>query len=211
MKKVLALLMAMTITISLVGCGGESSENDATSAPKAKEVTEVATTETPATSVEMEYGDTGEGEKTLTSILFDVTIPEGFTYEVYSFAFADDTNGSIEIKFGKESLLEGSVRVTTQGMVTSLDDVVQRCIDLRNLDTYEDGKSEIGGDVTIGDTTYKEVKISTEWDQDTVLATYYKTDAGEDAAVEITLADDKGLTFDDQLVKELVESIVYKK
>lgn len=214
MKKVLVLLLAMVMTASFVGCGGESSENDATSAPKAKKVTEVATvatTESSATSVEMEYGDTGEGEKTLTSILFDVTIPEGFIYEVYDFGFADDTNGSIEIKFGKESTLEGSVTVTTQGMVESLDETVQRCIDLRNLDTYEEGKSEIGEDVTIGDTTYKEVKISTEWDQETVLVTYYKTDAGEDAAVEITLADDKGLTFDDPLVKALVESIVYKK
>lgn len=217
MKKVLALLLAMGMTASLVGCGGSGTENSSSS-PRTEETslsTEMTTVqvteEVSSSSIEMTADDTGEGEKTLTSVLFDVTIPEGLIYEVYSCAFADETNGSIEIKFGKESTLEGRISVSTQGMVKSFDEAVQRCIDLRNLDTYENGKSEIGEDVTIGDTTYKEVKMSTEWDQETVLATYYKTDAGEDAAVDITLADDKGLTFDDPLVKSLVESIVYKK
>lgn len=216
MKKVLALLLALGITASLVGCGGSGTENSSSSTQteetvSATELTTEQVTEVTSSSIEMTADDTGEGEKTLTSVLFDVTIPEGLIYEVYSCAFADDTNGSIEIKFGKESTLEGRISVSTQGMVESFDEAVQRCIDLRNLDTYEDGKSEIGEDVTIGDTTYKEVKISTEWDKETILATYYKTAGGEDAAVDITLSDDDGLTFDDPLVKSLVESIVYKK
>ena len=170
MKKVLALLLALGMTASLVGCGGSGTENSSSSTQTEETVsateltTETATeqvTEVTSSTIEMTADDTGEGEKTLTSVLFDVTIPEGLIYEVYSCAFADDTNGSIEIKFGKESTLEGRISVSTQGMVESFDEAVQRCIDLRNLDTYEDGKSEIGEDVTIGDTTYKEVKIST--------------------------------------------------
>ncbi len=216
MKKILALLLAVGMTASLVGCGGSKTENSSSSSQTEEsivttEATTEPTTEESASSIEMTADDTGEGEKTLTSVLFDVTIPEGLIYEVYSCAFADETNGSIEIKFGKESVLEGRISVSTQGMVESFDEAVQRCIDLRNLDTYENGKSEIGEDVTIGDTTYKEVKISTEWDKETILATYYKTVGGEDAAVDITLSDDDGLTFDDPLVKSLIESIVYKK
>lgn len=217
MKKVLALLLTIGMTVSLVGCGGSETENNSSSSQtdestlSAEMTTEEVTEVELSSSIEMKADDTGEGEKTLTSILFDVTIPEGLIYEVYSFGFADETNGSIEIKFGKESVLEGSISISTQGMVESFDEAVQRCIDLRNLDTYENGKSEIGEDVTIGDTTYKEVKISTEWDKETILATYYKTAGGEDAAVDITLSDDDGLTFDDPLVKSLVESIVYKK
>lgn len=115
MKKVLALLLAMGMTASLVGCGGSGTENSSSS-PRTEETslsTEMTTVqvteEVSSSSIEMTADDTGEGEKTLTSVLFDVTIPEGLIYEVYSCAFADETNGSIEIKFGKESTLEGRI------------------------------------------------------------------------------------------------------
>lgn len=212
MKKLLALLMAMTMTVSLVGCGGNT-DIDTNSTPKVEETTKADEEPTKAvdTVTEMEVGDTGEGEKTLGCMFFDVTIPEGLKYEIYTLAFASETSGSVEVKFGKSSTLEGAVRFSTQRMQTNLDDVVDYTIELRNLDTYEDGKYEIKDDITIGDITYREVKISTEWDKETIYVTYYKTDAGEDAAVEIILDDEAGLTLEDPLVKSLVESIVYKK
>lgn len=214
MKKVLVLLMALTMTASLVGCGG-GSDTDETSAPKT-EATTVATAEEETTVAEdtvteMELGDSGEGEKKLSCMFFDVTIPEGLLYEVYNLGFASETSGSVEVKFGKSSTIEGAIRFTTQRMQSNLEDVVDYTIELRNLDTYEEGKYEIKDDVTIGDTTYREVKISTEWDNETIYVAYYKTDAGEDAAVEIILSDDDGMTLDDPLVKELINSIVYKK
>lgn len=219
MKKVLVLLMALTMTASLVGCGG-GSDTDETSAPKtetttvavAEEATTVEeTTQAPAsTSTEMAPGVTGDGPQELTSIFFDAKVPEGLKYEVYTHAFADDTNGTIQLNFGKTSALDGSIVVSTQRMTPSLDECVTRCIELRNLDTYKEGKSEVVGDVTFGDTTYKEVKISNEWGSDTNYVTYFKTAAGLDGYVEITVKD-KYLSPDDELVKELINSIVYKK
>jgi hypothetical protein len=114
------------------------------------------------------------------------------------------------LNFGKTSALDGSIVVSTQRMTPSLDECVTRCIELRNLDTYKEGKSEVVGDVTFGDTTYKEVKISNEWGSDTNYVTYFKTAAGLDGYVEITVKD-KYLSPDDELVKELINSIVYKK
>ena len=221
MKKILVVLMAMAMTASFVGCGGGSSNTNETSAPKT-ETTTVAVVEEEATTVEatteapvsatteMAMGVAGDGPQELTSVLFDVKIPEGMKYEVYNFGFADETNGSIQLNFGKSSALDASIKVSTQNMTTSLDEVVTRCIELRNLDTYKEGKSEVGGDVTFGDTTYKEVKISTEWGSDTNYVTYFKTAAGLDGYVEITVKDNY-LSPDDELVKELINSIVYKK
>jgi hypothetical protein len=219
MKKVLVLLMALTMTASLVGCGG-GSDTDETSAPKTEATTVASaeegttveeTTQAPAsTSTEMAPGVTGDGPQELTSIFFDAKVPEGLKYEVYTHAFADDTNGTIQLNFGKTSALDGSIVVSTQRMTPSLDECVTRCIELRNLDTYKEGKSEVVGDVTFGDTTYKEVKISNEWGSDTNYVTYFKTAAGLDGYVEITVKD-KYLSPDDELVKELINSIVYKK
>ncbi len=215
MKKILALLMAMAMTAALVGCDGGNTDDNSSSTPKTEATTvasaEEETTVAEDTVTEMELGDSGEGEKKLSCMFFDVTIPEGLLYEVYDLGFASETSGSVEVKFGKSSTIEGAIRFSTQRMQSNLEDVVDYTIELRNLDTYEEGKYEINDDVTIGDTTYREVKISTEWDNETIYVAYYKTDAGEDAAVEIILSDDDGMTLDDPLVKELINSIVYKK
>ncbi len=215
MKKVLVLLMAMTMTAALVGCDGGNTDDNSSSTPKTEATTvasaEEETTVAEDTVTEMELGDSGEGEKKLSCMFFDITIPEGLLYEVYDLGFASETSGSVEVKFGKSSTIEGAIRFSTQRMQSNLEDVVDYTIELRNLDTYEEGKYEIKDDVTIGDTTYREVKISTEWDNETIYVAYYKTDAGEDAAVEIILSDDDGMTLDDPLVKELINSIVYKK
>lgn len=219
MKKVLALLMAFTMALSFASCGGSSDTNkdtntdskaEATTVAEVEETTVEETTEAPvAASTEMEVGVKGDGPQALTSVYFDVTVPEGMKYEVYSMGFTDETNGTIQLDFGKTSTIDGQITVSTQRMTPSLDECVTRCIELRNLDTYKEGKSEVVGDVTFGDTTYKEVKISTEWGSDVNYVTYFKTAAGLDGYVEITIKD-KYLSPDDELVKELINSIIYK-
>lgn len=206
----------MTMTVSLVGCDGSDANTDSstkteeTTVANVEETTVEETTAAPDSSVvEMEAGAENEGPQDLTSKFFDVKVPEGLKYEVYTYAFADDTNGTIQLNFGKTSTIDGSIVVSTQRMTTSLDECVTRCIELRNLDTYKEGKSEVVGDVTFGDTTYKEVKISNEYSSDVNYVTYYKTEAGLDCYVEIKISD-KYLSPDDELVKELINSIQYK-
>lgn len=206
------------MTASLAACG-ESGNSDtketsaqssvvATSETQAEETTVEETT----ASAELQEGDSGEGEKTLDSDYCTVTIPEGLQYKVNSYYHDENALGSIKIDFGKKGTTEGRLEVSTTRMISSLDDAVNECIRVRNLDTYKEGKSEIGEEVTYGDTTYKVVNMSHEYGAETCLVSYYKRADGKNIYVEIktTQNDFDKLPIDDPLVQELAKSAVYK-
>lgn len=218
MKKLSVILLALIMSASLAACG-ESGNSDtketsaqssvvATSETQAEETTVEETT----ASAELQEGDSGEGEKTLDSDYCTVTIPEGLQYKVNSYYHDENALGSIKIDFGKKGTTEGRLEVSTTRMISSLDDAVEECIRVRNLDTYEEGKSEIGEEVTYGDTTYKVVKMSHEYGAETCLVSYYKRADGKNIYVEIktTQNDFDKLPIDDPLVQELAKSAVYK-
>lgn len=218
MKKLSVILLALIMSASLAACG-ESGNSDtketsaqssvvATSETQAEETTVEETT----ASAELQEGDSGEGEKTLDSDYCTVTIPEGLQYKVNSYYHDENALGSIKIDFGKKGTTEGRLEVSTTRMISSLDDAVNECIRVRNLDTYEEGKSEIGEEVTYGDTTYKVVNMSHEYGAETCLVSYYKRADGKNIYVEIktTQNDFDKLPIDDPLVQELAKSAVYK-
>ncbi|MGN0454704.1 MAG: hypothetical protein ACI4G1_05965 [Ruminococcus sp.] len=216
MKKLVAFIMAAMLCVSLASCGG--STNTETTAPQSSaESSEVKSEETTAASssaesAELKEGDSGEGEKTLDSDFCTVTIPEGLQYKINSYYHDEDALGSIKIDFGKKGTTEGRLEVSTTRMISSLDDAVNECIRVRNLDTYKEGKSEIGEEATYGDTTYKEVKMSHEYGAETCLVSYYKRADGKDIYVEIKTGQTgfNDLAIDDPLVQELAKSAVYK-
>ena len=219
MKKLAAILLALVMTASLAACDGSSENSDTkeTSAQSSASVTseakaEETTVEETTASAELKEGDSGEGEKTLDSAFCTVTIPEGLQYKVNFYNHDEDALGTIEIDFGKKYTIEGRLEVSTTRMISSLDDAVQECIRVRNLDTYKEGKSEIGEEVTYGDTTYKVVNMSHEHGAETCLVSYYKRADGKDIYVEIKTnqADSFKLPVDDPLVQELAKSAVYK-
>ena len=216
MKKLTAILLALVMTASLVACNGssESSGTKETSAQSSASETkaEETTVEETTASAELKEGDSGEGEKTLDSAFCTVTIPEGLQYKINSYYHDEGALGSIKIDFGKKGTTEGRLEVSTTRMISSLDDAVEECIRVRNLDTYKEGKSEIGEEVTYGNTTYKEVKMSHEYGAETCLVSYYKRADGKDIYVEIktTQNDFDKLPIDDPLVQELAKSAVYK-
>lgn len=207
------------MTASLAACDGssESSGTKETSAQSSASATseakpEETTVEETTASAELKEGDSGEGEKTLDSAFCTVTIPEGLQYEINFYNHDEDALGTIEIDFGKKYTIEGKLEVSTTRMISSLDDAVEECIRVRNLDTYKEGKSEIGEEVTYGDTTYKEVKMSHDYGAETCLVSYYKRADGKDIYIEIktTQNDFDKLPIDDPLVQELAKSAVYK-
>lgn len=206
------------MTASLAACDESgSSDTKETSAQSSVVATsetqaEETTVEETTASAELQEGDSGEGEKTLDSAFCTVTIPEGLQYEIYTYYHDEDNLGSIKIDFGKKSTIEGKLEVSTTRMISSLDDAVEECIRVRNLDTYEEGKSEIGEEVTYGDTTYKVVKMSHEYGAETCLVSYYKRADGKNIYIEIktTQNDFDKLPIDDPLVQELAKSAVYK-
>lgn len=216
MKKLAVILLALVMTASLVACNGssESSGTKETSAQSSASETkaEETTVEETTASAELKEGDSGEGEKTLDSAFCTVKIPEGLQYKVNSYYHDEDALGTIKIDFGKKGTTEGRLEVSTTRIISSLDDAVNECIRVRNLDTYEEGKSEIGEEVTYGDTTYKVVKMSHEYGAETCLVSYYKRADGKDIYVEIktTQNDFDKLPIDDPLVQELAKSAVYK-
>lgn len=213
MKKILAILMATLMMASFVGCGNNNTEEtkpQETVTETAAETSSETETTTAQDDGKMNVGDTGEGEKMLESELFSVTIPQGLKYEVYTYSMVDDTNGTVDINFGKNSTIDAKLTVSTQRMVNSLDEVEERAIELRNLNTYKEGKSEVGEDITIGDVTYRKISVSTEYGSDELMVGYVKTGAGLGGYIEINLEGSGGLTFDDAEVKSLIESIEYK-
>lgn len=209
MKKFLVLLTTIAMMMAIVACGGEATTGEENK-EQPKEEQKVEQPKEEEQSSEIKVGDKGEGEAELDSKLFSVTIPEGFKYEVYTCAMVDDTNGTVEIDFGDLSTSCARLTVSTQRMVTSLDDAVEKGIALRNLDTYKEGKAEVGEDITFGDVTYRRISFSTEYSGDETLIGYVETEAGLGAYVEIKLARVGGLSFDEDIVKSLIESIEYK-
>ena len=216
MKKLVAFIMAAMLCVSLASCGG-STDTETTAPQSSAESSEVNSEETTAASssaesAELKEGDSGEGEKTLDSDFCTVTIPEGLQYKINSYYHDEGALGSIKIDFGKKGTTEGRLEVSTTRMISSLDDAVNECIRVRNLDTYKEGKFEIGEEVTYGDITYKEVKMSHEYGAETCLVSYYKRADGKNIYVEIktTQNDFDKLPIDDPLVQELAKSAVYK-
>lgn len=211
MKKLAAILLALIMTGSLVACDG-SGESSGTKETSAQSSVSETTVEETTASAELQEGDSGEGEKTLDSDYCTVTIPEGLQYKVNSYYHDENALGSIKIDFGKKGTTEGRLEVSTTRMISSLDDAVEECIRVRNLDTYKEGKSEIGEEVTYGDTTYKVVNMSHEYGAETCLVSYYKRADGKNIYVEIktTQNDFYKLPIDDPLVQELAKSAVYK-
>ncbi|MDY3861835.1 MAG: hypothetical protein SOZ45_04685 [Ruminococcus sp.] len=216
MKKLVAFIMAAMLCVSLASCGG-STDTETTAPQSSAESSEVNSEETTAASssaesAELKEGDSGEGEKTLDSDFCTVTIPEGLQYKINSYYHDEGALGSIKIDFGKKGTTEGRLEVSTTRMISSLDDAVNECIRVRNLDTYKEGKSEVGEEVTYGDITYKEVKMSHEYGAETCLVSYYKRADGKNIYVEIktTQNDFDKLPIDDPLVQELAKSAVYK-
>lgn len=223
MKKFTAILLTLILAASITACSGgnsstgSSSETPSSSSSESSEKTPQATetqpeTEAPTEKKEIEKGDSGEGEKELDSVFCNVTIPEGLKYKVYFYSYNETPLGTLQIDFGKKYTTEGRLEVSTTRMIKSLDDAVEECIRVRNIESYTDGKYEIGEEVTYGDTTYKQVNFSQEFGSEACLVSYYKRADGKDIYVEIGTKNNglSNLEITDPLVEELAKSAVYK-
>lgn len=223
MKKFTAILLTLILAASITACSGgnsstgSSSETPSSSSSESSEKTPQATetqpeTEAPTEKKEIEKGDSGEGEKELDSVFCNVTIPEGLKYKVYFYSYNETPLGTLQIDFGKKYTTEGRLEVSTTRMIKSLDDAVEECIRVRNIESYTDGKYEIGEEKTFGDTTYKQVNFSQEFGSESCLVSYYKRADGKDIYVEIGTKNNglSNLEITDPLVEELAKSAVYK-
>ena len=234
-KKLAAVCMSLTVMASLCACGGGSSTATTTAAATtaaettAEETTAEETTaeETAAEAEEttaeeaaaeeasgIEEGDTGDGPTDIDANLVTFTVPEGYSYEAYSY-YIDETDplfGDLQFDIYKTDSSTGlalvQVVATTQYYVHSQDEAVQKVIELCNLDTYKEGKANIGDDVTYGDVTYTKVDVTTEWSDQTFYVAYAEN--GNNGGVGLVVkyvVNNKEIAADDPLIGEVLESI----
>lgn len=233
MKKIATILLVVTMVVLLTACNDTSqssntketttqslttadSETDTKKVPGEgnviEEDTDKYTFDEITDSGNVKEGDKGEGEKTLDTVFCISTIPEGLKYDVNVYDHANGNVGSVEINFGKTSTSEGRLLMSTTKGVSSLDDAVNQCIKDRKLDTYKEGKYEIGKEINYNDVIYKPVNFSNENGKESCLVMYYNRidDAGVYIEIETKNDENNNLDIKDPLVEKLICSLVFK-
>lgn len=213
MTWMIALLLAMTLVLSACGGEGGSGETTPTTAAPASAAPTTVPTTTPTTEA-LEAGLEGVGEKAFDTPFFTMTIPADVKYELYTYAVNEDDNrGTIQIDFGPDSTLQARFHVSTTRMVSSLDAAHDEYIRTQNLDTYDEGRYEDLDDVTFGGVTYKVMHVTTEWDDEIALVTYYARESdGVDVYAECVLSQDgnDAVSLTDDFIVSAMNSVSYK-
>ena len=151
------------------------------------------------------YGAEGEWEFVVDTPIAKFTVPAGMKYEVESDYISDDgTTATIELKLKPLDVYQlWSIRITNQGMVDSYEKAIEHTIALQNLDTYDNGTSELLDEVEYAGIKYQTIKTSTEWGNDYFLAGYKW---GWEIVVKMP-EENGGFAIDSDEVKSLMESL----
>lgn len=205
MKKILALLMICAVSLSLFACGevdgdGMESSTENTSA-----------TETPIAEG-MKKGDEGNGPADINAEFITLKLPSGYKYEVDSFSkdSKDPLKGNVTLFIYKDGSY-GSIATltaTARNMVNSQEEAVENTIKLCNLQTYKNGKSEIGKDVQYGENTYSTIHVTTEYNERDFFVTYANRGASDKTGLLVKLEiKNNDIKADDPFIKELLDSL----
>ena len=244
MKKFLCLLGVATLSLSLAACGGTGNKDNqggGQSTVTEEEGTDGAEEDgmeegTDGAEDGMEdgsadgmeeggeaeegfaEGQSGEGPKTIFNSLFSVDVPEGLTYDLYSWYTSEDDDkfGTYVIDIGETDSYGKGVRltVTTQRMIDSLEGAAEEC---KRMNDFSGSKETIPGeDVVINGVTYKTMHIVGEKDDDKLFyVTYFdnhnETEKSGDVYVEIRSTEASMfsvLPMSNELVQEFINSLV---
>ena len=151
------------------------------------------------------YGAEGEWEFVVDTPIAKFTVPAGMKYEVESDYISDDGKfATIELGLQPLDAYQfWSIRITNQGMVDSYEKAIEHTIALQNLDTYDNGTSELLDEVEYAGIKYQTIKTSTEWGNDYFLAGYKW---GWEIVVKMP-EENGGFAIDSDEVKSLMESL----
>ena len=223
MKKILALLMIFAVSLSLFACGkadGDGKENttENTAAVDKTEDTSAEVTKTEDTSAEvttaaeMKKGDEGNGPADIDAEFITLKLPSGYKYEVDSFS-KDPNNplyGDVTLYIYKDGSYSSiaTLTATTRNMVRSQEEAVENTIKLCNLQTYKNGKSEIGKDAQYGGNTYSTIHVSTDYYEKDFFVTYANRGTSDTTGLLVKLEiNNKNIKADDPFIKELLDSL----
>ena len=155
MKKILALLMIFAVSLSLFACGkadGDGKENTTVNTATVDKTEDTSAEVT--TAAEMKKGDEGNGPADINAEFITFKLPSGYKYKVDSFS-KDSNNplyGDVTLYIYKDGSYSSiaTLTATARNMVRSQEEAVENTIKLCNLQTYKNGKSEIGKDAQYG-------------------------------------------------------------
>ena len=217
MKKVLALLMILTVSLSLFACGkvdGDGMENttgNTTEITNAADKTEGQTAE--ATTAEgIQEGDEGNGPADIDAEFITLKLPAGYKYKVDSFSkdSKDPLKGNVTLFIYKDGEYSpvAKLTATARNMVRSQEEAVENTIKLCNLQTYKNGKSEIGDDAQYGENTYSIIHVTTENYEKDFFVTYANRGESDKTGLLVKLEiNNKNIKADDPFIKELLDSL----
>ena len=209
MKKTLLFMVAGIMIFSLAACDKSNNDSDDINEPDV--VIDEPTEEPEIAEPDVQenegfvYGAEGEWEFVVDTPIAKFTVPAGMKYEVESDYISDDgTTATIELKLKPLDVYQlWSIRITNQGMVDSYEKAIKHTIDLQNLDTYDNGTSELLDEVEYSGIKYQTIKTSTEWGTDYFLAGYKW---GWEIVVKMP-EENWWFAIDSEEVKSLMESL----
>ena len=219
MKKILALLMIFAVSLSLFACGkadGDGKENTTVNTTAVENTTAVDKTEDTTaevtTAAGMKKGDEGNGPADINAEFITLKLPSGYKYEVDSFS-KDSSNplkGNVTLYIYKDGSYSSiaTLTATARNMVRSQEEAVENTIKLCNLQTYKNGKSEIGKDAQYGENTYSIIHVTTENYEKDFFVTYANRGESDKTGLLVKLEiNNKNIKADDPFIKELLDSL----
>ena len=213
MKKILALLMILTVSLSLFACGKADGDGKESTTGNTIAVDETEDTTAEVTTAEgMKEGDEGNGPADINAEFITLKLPAGYKYKVDSFSkdSKDPLKGDVTLFIYKDGEYSpvAKLTATARNMVRSQEEAVENTIKLCNLQTYKNGESEIGKDTQYGENTYSTVHVTTEYYEKDFFVTYANRGESDKTGLLVKLEiNNKNIKADDPFIKELLDSL----
>ena len=213
MKKILALLMILAVSLSLFACGKADGDGKESTTGNTIAVDETEDTTAEVTTAEgMKEGDEGNGPADINAEFITLKLPAGYKYKVDSFSkdSKDPLKGNVTLFIYKDGEYSpvAKLTATARNMVRSQEEAVENTIKLCNLQTYKNGKSEIGKDAQYGENTYSIIHVTTENSEKDFFVTYANRGESDKTGLLVKLEiNNKNIKADDPFIKELLDSL----
>ena len=213
MKKILALLMILTVSLSLFACGKADGDGKESTTGNTIAVDKTEDTTAEVTTAEgMKEGDEGNGPADINAEFITLKLPAGYKYKVDSFSkdSKDPLKGDVTLFIYKDGEYSpvAKLTATARNMVRSQEEAVENTIKLCNLQTYKNGKSEIGKDAQYGENTYSIIHVTTEKYEKDFFVTYANRGESDKTGLLVKLEiNNKNIKADDPFIKELLDSL----
>ena len=202
MKKILALLMILTVSLSLFACGKTDGDGKESTTENTIAVDKTEDTTAEVTTAEgMKEGDEGNGPADINAEFITLKLPAGYKYKVDSFSkdSKDPLKGDVTLFIYKDGEYSPVAKLTATALNT---------IKLCNLQTYKNGKSEIGKDAQYGENTYSIIHVTTENYEKDFFVTYANRGESDKTGLLVKLEiNNKNIKADDPFIKELLDSL----